>query len=93
MKTLFLLLSLYSLNTFAAPVNINTADAQSIADALAGIGIKKAEAIVNYRKEKGIFKSTDELIPVKGIGKKLIEKNKADILLNDSDSINQGSKR
>ena len=93
MKTLFLLLSLYSLNTFASPVNINTADAQSIADALAGIGIKKAEAIVNYRKEKGIFKSTDELISVKGIGKKLIEKNKADILLNDSDSLNQGSKR
>ena len=88
MKPLILLLSLYSLNTFATPVNINTADAQSIADALTGIGIKKAEAIVNYRKEKGIFNSTDELVLVNGIGKKLIEKNKTDILLNDSNPIN-----
>jgi competence protein ComEA len=66
---------------FAAPVNINTADAQTIADSLKGIGLKKAEAIVKYRTEKGPFKAVEELTNVNGIGEKTIEKNKADIQL------------
>jgi len=57
MKKLLLLLSLCACNALAAPVNINTADAQAISDALSGIGPKKAEAIVKYRTEKGPFKS------------------------------------
>jgi competence protein ComEA len=74
---------LLSFNGFAAPVNINTADAQTIADALANIGIKKAEAIVEYRKTNGPFKTPEDLLNVKGIGAKTLEKNKADILLSD----------
>jgi len=54
-------------------VNINTADAPSIADALQGIGLRKAEAIVAYRNEHGPFKSVDELVNVKGIGAKTLE--------------------
>jgi competence protein ComEA len=81
MKKLILLLSLFAFNAIAAPVNVNTADAKTISEALSGIGIKKAEAIVKYRTEKGLFKTADDLTNVKGIGKKTVEKNKNDILL------------
>ena len=84
MKKLILLLSLFAFNVSAAPVNINTADAKTISDALSGIGPKKAEAIVKYRTEKGLFKTMDDLLNVVGIGEKTLEKNKNDILLDDS---------
>ncbi len=74
-------------SVLAAPVNINAADAQTIADALKGIGLKKAEAIVKYRTEKGPFKTIEELANVTGIGEKTIEKNKADIQLGSSAAV------
>lgn len=58
------------------PVNINTADAAAIADNLNGIGEAKARAIVEYRQKNGPFKSADELVNVKGIGLKTVEKNR-----------------
>jgi|LZQQ01.1.fsa_nt_gb competence protein ComEA len=67
----------------AAPVNVNSASASEIADALSGVGEVKAQAIVEYRKAHGGFKSVDELANVKGIGAKTLEKNKSDILLSD----------
>ncbi len=76
-------LAVVSLSSLATPVNINTADAKTIADALNGIGIKKAEAIVSYRKEKGLFKAAEDLLKVSGIGAKTVQKIKADILLED----------
>lgn len=81
MKKLILLLFLFAVNAIAAPVNVNTADAKTISEALSGIGLKKAEAIVKYRTEKGLFKTADDLTNVKGIGKKTVNKNKNDILL------------
>ncbi len=81
MKKLFVLLALCAFNVFAAPVNINTADAKMISDSLTGVGQKKAEAIVKYRSEKGPFKTPEELANVTGIGEKTVEKNKKDILL------------
>ncbi len=72
-----------SFNVFASPVNINTADAKTIGEALSGIGLKKAEAIVKYREEKGAFKTVDDLTNVKGIGPKIVEKIKNDVLLSD----------
>ena len=86
-RLLFCLLFLCSTNVFSTPVNVNTADAKTISDSLSGIGLKKADDIVKYRTEKGPFKTIDELDAVKGIGKKTIEKNKADILLDDSSAI------
>ena len=65
----------------AEPVNINQADAQSIASGLNGIGLKKAEAIVLYREQNGPFKAADDLANVKGVGEKTIERNRTDILL------------
>lgn len=80
-KLLLLLLTLSVPNAFAKPVNINTADAKTISAALSGIGMKKAEAIVKYRTEKGLFKKAEDLTNIKGIGEKIVEKNRKDILL------------
>ena len=80
-----LLALVLSLASFAAlagpPVNVNTADAPAIAEAMKGVGLKKAEAIVAYRKEHGAFKSLDQLAAVKGIGLKTVEKNREAISL------------
>lgn len=70
------LLTLVCSSPFAAQlVNVNTADAIALAENLNGIGSAKAQAIVEYRKLHGDFQSVDDLIKVKGIGSKLIEKN------------------
>jgi len=63
----------------AAQVNINTADAATLARDLKGVGLKKAEAIVAYRQKHGPFRSADELALVKGIGPSLISKNRDSI--------------
>lgn len=65
----------------AGPVNINKASAEEIADSLSGVGIKKAREIVAFRDKHGAFKSTEQLEDVKGIGPKMVEKNKANIRL------------
>jgi competence protein ComEA len=78
-----------SFNVMASPVNINTADAKTIGEALSGIGLKKAEAIVKYREEKGAFKTVEELANVKGIGEKTVEKIKKDVLLSDAVVVDQ----
>jgi len=67
---------------FAAPVNINTADAQTLAQNLKGIGESKAEAMVQYRETNGAFTDLNSVTLVKGIGQKTVEKNKEDILFN-----------
>lgn len=72
-----LLLLLAPLSVHAQAVNINTADAAALARELKGIGPAKAEAIVQYRKEHGPFRSIDELALVKGIGPKALDKNRA----------------
>lgn len=78
-----LLAAFCSFNVIASPVNINTADAKTISEALSGIGLKKAEAIVKYREAKGEFKTVDDLVNVNGIGPKTVEKIKTDILLSE----------
>ena len=65
----------------AGPVDVNTADAKTLARELQGIGMAKAEAIVSYREKNGPFKSVDQLAMVEGITQKLIDKNRADIRL------------
>jgi competence protein ComEA len=63
----------------AASVNVNAADAATLVRELKGIGLKRAQAIVDYRSKNGPFKSADELALVKGIGPKFIVRNRADI--------------
>ncbi|MBN6711089.1 helix-hairpin-helix domain-containing protein [Haemophilus haemoglobinophilus] len=61
-------------------LNINTATAEEIKQALVGIGSKKAEAIVEYREKFGNFTSAEQLLEVKGIGKATLEKNRDRII-------------
>jgi competence protein ComEA len=82
-KRLLTLAILFSANVSASPVNINTADAQKIADSVSGFGLKKAQAIIDYRTKNGDFKTLEDLNKVSGIGAKTIEKIKSDILFSD----------
>ncbi|WP_109124805.1 helix-hairpin-helix domain-containing protein [Dyella sp. C11] len=68
----------------ATPVNINKADAATLASSLDGIGPSKAAAIVAYRDEHGPFKSADDLSHVKGVGAATLERNRSAILLGDA---------
>ncbi|MFF7708438.1 helix-hairpin-helix domain-containing protein [Pseudomonas sp. NPDC007930] len=73
-------------NTAATPpvvaVNLNTADADTLRQALAGIGQAKAEAIIAHREAHGAFTSVDELLEVNGIGKALLERNRERLAVN-----------
>lgn len=69
-------LSLASFVALAAQINLNTATTTQL-ETLNGVGAAKAAAIVAYRDAHGGFKSVDELANVKGIGDKLVEKNRA----------------
>ena len=81
MKFLRVLLLLFAFGLFAVPafaqtVDINTADAATLAANLKGVGPRSAAAIVAYRKEHGPFTHINELTKVKGIGPKTVAKNR-----------------
>jgi len=69
----------FATSAWAGPVDINRADAATISKELNGIGPSKAKAIVEYREKNGGFKTADDLGKVKGIGAKMIERNRANI--------------
>lgn len=62
-------------------ININTASAEVISNALSGVGMTRADAVVAYREANGTFTSVDQLLNVKGIGEKTLEKNRDRIVL------------
>jgi len=85
MKTIRILVALLTITlsafVYAGPVNINTADAQTLSKNIKGVGLKKAQDIVAYREKNGKFKKVEDLIKVKGIGTKLLEKNSGSIIV------------
>ena len=66
---------------WAGPVDVNSADAETIARELNGIGSARAEAIVEYRSEYGAFQTADELMNVAGIGQHILDANRVNILV------------
>ena len=62
-------------------VNINRADASTLAASLSGVGQSRAEAIVRYREEFGPFFTAEDLLQVRGIGQSVLEKNRERIAL------------
>jgi len=80
-KWLFSLgLLLASSFALAEPVDINSADAELLATAIKGVGPKRAEAIVTYRDEHGAFRSVSGLAQVKGIGSKIVDANRDNVV-------------
>ncbi len=80
-----LTLSLFFLfSSLAWGVNINTADASMLASELKGVGERRAQAIVEYRKQHGPFKSVDDLVNVKGVGPAVLKKNRSKLSISDS---------
>jgi len=75
---LFSLFALLSSNVIAG-VNVNTASPQEIADALYGVGSKKAQAIYDYCRQH-ICKKPEDLLNVKGIGPKTLERIREDLI-------------
>lgn len=63
-------------------LDLNTATAEQLANALTGVGKAKAEAIVKDREARGPFKSVEDLDRVKGIGKATLETNKGRLIVN-----------
>ncbi len=70
----------------AGPVNINTADAETLAAELTGIGPALAAAIVTDRQTNGLFPNAESLMRVRGIGERVIELNREYILVSDPPS-------
>lgn len=64
-----------SLASFADKIDINVADAAALA-ALNGVGQSKAEAIVEYRKANGPFRTIEDLANVKGLGPATLDRNR-----------------
>jgi competence protein ComEA len=66
--------------SWAGMVNVNTADAKTLSKELAGVGDATAASIVEERTAHGPFKSPEDLAKrVKGVGKKTLEKNQANL--------------
>ena len=76
MKIITLLL--LAMSFLFASVDINHATAKELTT-LKGIGAKKAQTIVIYRKEHKCFKNIEELVKVKGVSTKTLEKNRTNL--------------
>ena len=64
-------------------VDINNDSAEKMSDLLTGVGLKKAQAIVDYRNEFGPFIAVEDLLNVPGIGPATLEKNRAALVIGE----------
>ena len=63
--------------TGAEPIDINSADAKTIAAAIDGVGEKRAQAIVAYRESNGPFVTIDDVVKDRGVGQKTVDASRA----------------
>lgn len=70
---------LFSPLCFAETIDINSADASTLAQNIKGVGPERAQAIINYRNAHGPFASVEDLALVQGVGLRIVAKNR-DIL-------------
>ena len=73
-----------SFNAYAA-VDLNTASKQEL-ESLKGVGPAKADAIIEYRKKSGGFKSVNDLDNVPGFGEKTVEGLKKEVTVGTAKS-------
>ena len=69
--------------SLAGPVNINKADAETLARELEGIGPALAAAIVRDREENGPYEAPEEITRVRGVGERVLENNRENIRIDD----------
>ncbi len=74
-----------------AVVNINTATKEELTS-IKGVGDKRAQEIIEYRKKNGNFKSIDDLGKVPGIGPGLIKQIRSDVTVTGKTSIDKPAK-
>jgi len=84
-------LALSPMAAFAGPVDVNSADAQTLARELTGVGPAKAQAIVEYREANGPFSSPEDLLDVQGIGTRTLEDIREDLRFQGTDDPRGGS--
>jgi competence protein ComEA len=77
-------LLLAPLLALAGPVDINSADAATLARELQGVGDSRARAIVDYREKNGRFAAAEDLLKVSGIGPQVLQQNRGNIRLGQS---------
>jgi comEA protein len=70
------------------PININTANSEELQQ-VPGIGPATAEKILQMRKSYGAFKSVDDLLSIRGIGKKRLEKMRKYLVVSKSAAVNR----
>ena len=80
-KQLLATLGLLPVIAWAGPVDLNTADAATLARELKGIGPARAEAIIAWREANGPFKSPEDIVLVQGIGERVLEDNRAHLMV------------
>jgi competence protein ComEA len=80
-KQVLATLALLPVVAWAGPVDLNTADAATLARELKGIGPARAEAIVAWREANGPFKSAEDIVLVQGIGARVLEDNRELIMV------------
>jgi competence protein ComEA len=92
MKKLLLVLAIWFtvMGTAMAVVNINTATKEDLTT-LKGVGEKRAQEIIDYRKKNGDFKSVDELEKVPGVGPGLMKQIRSQVTVTGKTSIDKPS--
>jgi competence protein ComEA len=74
-------LALMPMLAWAGPVDLNTADAETLARELKGIGPARAEAIIAWREANGPFRAPEDIVLVQGIGERVLEDNRDNIIV------------
>lgn len=65
-------------------VNVNTADAEALAEALDGVGLSRARSIVEWRETHGPFQDPYDLVQVRGISERIVKINEQRIRVSDN---------
>ncbi len=84
LATLFAAAMALSQAALGDKVNVNTADADALAEGIQGVGPALAERIVAWREQNGPFQSIDQLVEVKGIGETTLERNRENLTVDPS---------
>lgn len=74
-------LALMPMLAWAGPVDLNSADAETLARELKGIGPARAAAIVAWRDANGPFQAPEDIVLVQGIGERVLEDNRDNIIV------------